>query len=79
MITVNVNDFTLNAAKYIADVRNGQEIMISENDNYIAQVEPIAKSQNGKRPFGLAKGEIIIVEDFDAPLPEEIISDFYGK
>ncbi|MGI8638916.1 MAG: hypothetical protein ACR2MG_03070 [Pyrinomonadaceae bacterium] len=28
------------------------------------------------RPFGLCKGEFIVPEDFDAPLPEEILSGF---
>ena len=28
------------------------------------------------RPFGLAKGEFIVPDDFDAPLPEEVLASF---
>jgi len=30
------------------------------------------------RPWGLAKGEFIVPDDFDAPLPESILADFEG-
>jgi hypothetical protein len=28
------------------------------------------------RPFGLSKGDFVVPEDFDAPLPEEILAGF---
>lgn len=31
------------------------------------------------RPIGLAEGEFIVPDDFDAPLPEEILRDFEGR
>jgi len=33
----------------------------------------------GRRPFGLAAGEFVAPDDFDDPLPEEIIKDFEGR
>ena len=36
------------------------------------------KSQK-QRPFGLCVGEFVVPEDFDAPLPEEILNAFEGK
>lgn len=30
------------------------------------------------RPFGLCAGAFIVPDDFDAPLPEEILSSFVG-
>ena len=32
-----------------------------------------------QRPFGLCVGEFVVPEDFDAPLPEEILNAFEGK
>ncbi len=37
-----------------------------------------AKSKK-QRPFGLCAGEFVVPEDFDAPLPEEILNAFEGK
>jgi hypothetical protein len=28
------------------------------------------------RPYGLSSGDFVVPEDFDAPLPEEILADF---
>lgn len=28
------------------------------------------------RPFGLSSGDFVVPEDFDAPLPEEVLADF---
>jgi len=32
----------------------------------------------GKRPLGFARGEIWIADDFDAPLPDDLLAAFYG-
>lgn len=32
-----------------------------------------------RRPFGLCAGEFIVPDDFDDPLPEDILQDFEGK
>lgn len=31
-----------------------------------------------QRPFGLCEGEFVVPEDFDAPLPTEILDAFEG-
>jgi hypothetical protein len=31
------------------------------------------------RPFGLAQGEFVVPDDFDAPLPDEFVRQFYGQ
>ncbi len=28
------------------------------------------------RPFGLGKGDFVVPDDFDAPLPEEVLASF---
>lgn len=32
-----------------------------------------------RRPFGLAAGEFVVPDDFDDPLPVEILRDFEGR
>lgn len=53
-----------------------EEVKNSEAVNVIVTIldeEPNAKNL---RPFGLSKGEFVVPEDFDAPLPEDILADF---
>jgi len=35
--------------------------------------------KRGMRPYGLAQGEFVVPDDFDDPLPEEILRDFEGR
>lgn len=48
-----------------------EEITLKE----IESVKPSKKH----RPFGLCAGEFRVPDDFDAPLPEEIINSFESK
>jgi hypothetical protein len=33
-------------------------------------------SEGARRPYGLAKGEFTVPEDFNSPLPSEVLRDF---
>jgi antitoxin (DNA-binding transcriptional repressor) of toxin-antitoxin stability system len=50
-----------------------------ESDKPIAELRPVSSSSKQLRPFGLCAGEFTVPDDFDAPLPEDIISAFEGK
>ena len=34
---------------------------------------------DGLRPAGLCKGQVFVAEDFDAPLPDELLDAFEGR
>ena len=53
----------------------GEEIIISKAGKPMAKLTPISKPQMDRVP-GLDKGVIQIPDDFDAPLPEDIIELF---
>ena len=44
----------------------------------VAEIRPLAK-RAGKRPFGLAKGDFVVPDDFDDPLPEDVLRLFEGE
>ena len=54
-------------------------IVIMQADKPIAELKPITTTEKKMRPFGLCAGEFTVADDFDAPLPEEIINAFEGK
>ncbi len=47
----------------------------SEVEVMVTILEKDSESKD-RRPFGLAKGEFVVPDDFDAPLPEEILAGF---
>jgi antitoxin (DNA-binding transcriptional repressor) of toxin-antitoxin stability system len=51
------------------------KLVVTEQDRPIAEIRPI-ESVRKPRPFGLAKGTFVVPDDFDAPLPEDVLKDF---
>jgi antitoxin (DNA-binding transcriptional repressor) of toxin-antitoxin stability system len=50
--------------------------VIIQFDKPIAELRPIAPSSKQLRPFGLCAGDFTVPDDFNAPLPEEILSAY---
>ncbi|MEH1868185.1 MAG: hypothetical protein V7K69_24755 [Nostoc sp.] len=48
-------------------------------DKPIAEIKPVSPISQQIRPYGLCAGEFIVPDDFDSPLPEEILNSFEGK
>lgn len=44
-----------------------------------APSDPAARAEARRRMFGRLQGQATIAEDFDAPLPEEVLRDFEGR
>jgi antitoxin (DNA-binding transcriptional repressor) of toxin-antitoxin stability system len=76
MTTVNLTDFQGDFLTYMRRVEAGESIVIADDQRPIAEVKPVATSVGEPRPFGLCRGEFSVPDDFDAPLPEEVLRDF---
>jgi antitoxin (DNA-binding transcriptional repressor) of toxin-antitoxin stability system len=57
-------------------VRDGETLVVTDHDRPIAEIRPIEPAARRPRPFGLAAGTFVVPDDFDDPLPEEILRDF---
>ena len=53
-----------------------EEAKNRETVNVIVTVLEDKTTTKSLRPFGLSKGEFVVPEDFDAPLPEEVLAGF---
>ena len=51
---------------------------VQNKENVSVIVTILDEETNAKelRPFGLGKGAFVVPEDFDAPLPDEVLADF---
>ncbi len=58
----------------LRQVEQGETIEIYRGQTPVARLQPIAKP--GKRQFGGARGLGYIADDFNAPLPEELLREF---
>ena len=77
MESVNIHQAKTNLSRLIERVQSGEVIVISKAGKPVAKLsplEPVAKP----RTVGLLKGKLKLSEDFDAPLPAEILEAFTG-
>ncbi|MGF1515079.1 MAG: type II toxin-antitoxin system Phd/YefM family antitoxin [Elainellaceae cyanobacterium] len=74
MVTITVDELQRDPLKYLRQVEAGETLIISRSSQPIAEVRPIASSE--QRPSGLCAGEFTVPDDFDAPLPEDILRGF---
>ena len=63
-------------SKLINQVIAGEEVIVAKSGKPVAKIVPFEKPIQNRKP-GSAKGKIIIADDFDAPLPDDIIEEFY--
>jgi prevent-host-death family protein len=75
---VNVHDAKTHFSKLLARVERGQEIVIARAGKPVARLVPSA-SEPMAPIFGADRGTFTVPDDFDSPLPEEILSAFEGK
>ena len=77
-MNVTVDDLQRDPLQYLRRVEAGETIVIVRQDKAIAELRPIAIT-NQLRPFGLCAGEFAVPDDFDDPLPEDMLRAFEGK
>ena len=79
MAQVSVEEIQQDLSAYLQRVEDGETIIIIRAGKPVAEVKPLLSRTETLRPFGLCAGEFTIPDDFDAPLPEDIVKAFEGK
>ena len=77
MKVINIHKAKTNLSRIAEEVAAGEEIIVAKAGKPKMKLVPIVHDKK-KIKFGALKGKIKISDDFDAPLPEDIIDDFYG-
>jgi prevent-host-death family protein len=75
---INVHEAKTNFSKLLQRVALGEEITIAKAGVPVAKLVPV-RAAEGKRPLGFYRGQIWMAEDFDGPLPDDILAAFYGE
>ncbi len=78
MMRVSVEEIRQDVSAFLQRVEAGETLLIVRTGKPIAEIQPVAVPPEALRPFGLCAGEFTVPEDFDAPLPKDIINAFEG-
>ena len=70
MIVYNIHDAKTHFSKLLERVLNGEEVVIAKAGKPVARILPFVAEDVSRRVPGIDKGKVIILPDFDAPLPE---------
>lgn len=76
MKTIELDEFRANPERFVHEIESGEDFTVVDHDRTVAEVHAVSQKSTKRRPLGLAAGKIQIADDFDAPLPEEVLRDF---
>lgn len=77
--TINIYEAKTHLSALVEKAAGGEEIVIAKAGKPMARLVPLERKTTAPRKFGQnVLGITYIAPDFDAPLPEDIIEDFYG-
>jgi prevent-host-death family protein len=77
MIQVNIHEAKTHLSRLLQRVMAGEEVCIAKADKPVARIVPW-HNENKDRVPGLDSGLFAVPEDFDAPLPPEVLQGFEG-
>lgn len=77
MATVNIHDAKTHLSRLVEAAAAGEEVIIAKAGKPLVRLTPVAGAP-GKRKLGLLKGKHRVPDDFDRPLPDEVLDSFEG-
>jgi antitoxin (DNA-binding transcriptional repressor) of toxin-antitoxin stability system len=80
MTQISIDEVKQNLPAFLHRVEAGEALVLFKAGKPLAEIKPIiSNSHKTLRPFGLCADEFVVPDDFDNPLPENIIAEFEGR
>jgi len=80
MSTINIQEAKTNLSRLLSRVQLGEEIVIANRGVPVAKLVPIPmKAVQRRASLGMDAGRIVMAEDFNAPLPDDVLGAFEGE
>jgi prevent-host-death family protein len=75
---INLHEAKTHLSRIVDDVAAGAEVIIAKAGKPMARLVPIRPTAR-RKTLGLLEGKVDVPDDFNAPLPEEILARFEGR
>lgn len=79
---MSVDEISRDVDHYLRQVEAGETVVVTRAGRAVAEIkpmtEPSAPAPGALRPYGLCQGQFTVPDDFDAPLPADVIGAFEG-
>lgn len=71
----NIHEAKTHLSRLLERAAQGEDIIIARAGVPVARLVPMI-SPAGERPLGTEAGRIVIADDFDSPLPADVLATF---
>ena len=78
MSNISLQELAHDAAALLDRVEAGEHIVVIRGGRAVAELRPVAQPPVASRPFGLVAGKFTVPDDFDSPLPPDVLQGFEG-
>jgi prevent-host-death family protein len=78
MRTINIHAAKTQLSRLVEDAAAGEEIVIAKAGKPISRLCPLA-APSQKRILGRLRGKIHVPDNFDDPLPDDVLDAFEGR
>ena len=75
MKTVNVHEAKTHLSRLLDEVALGEEIVLAKAGRPVARLVAVRPTGPDRAP-GSARGDVWVSDDFDAPLPPDVLDSF---
>ena len=75
LLEVNVHEAKTHLSRLLEQALAGEEVVIMRSGRPLVRLTPV-ESAPMHRKLGTAKGVFVVPDDFDAPLPDEVLDEF---
>jgi len=79
MGTVSLEELQQDPDALLDRLEAGEHVLVVRGGRPVAELRAVPATQPSPRPFGLCAGAFTVPDDFDEPLPEEILRGFEGR
>ena len=79
MSTISVQDIQRDPLGFLGRIEAGEAFLVMRGERAVAEVRPLIAAVAQPRPFGLCAGQFSVPDDFDGPLPEDVVRQFEGS
>lgn len=76
---INIRQARSTISQLVRRAAAGATVLIGPNGRAMAKPTCLGVSASPRRRLGFLKGRLVIPDDFDVPLPDDLIEDFEGR
>jgi prevent-host-death family protein len=75
---VNIHEAKTHLSRLLQRVAAGEDVTIARAGKPVARLVAVEPEKMKVRPLGFDRGRVWVADDFDAPLPDDLLKAFYG-